>query len=366
MRLFFVNKQYSVRRDFIADRYWRLWHLPAELARRGHAVAGMACSYRRVHAPGIDERPGTGTLRWHARYASPLRPATLLDWWRDLVTAARAHRPEFVVASSDALQLWAGRRLARELAVPLVVDFYDNYESYGASRLPGARAAMRAAAQQAAAVTFISEPVRSHLAARYAIRGRTLTLENAVDDAFHAPLARDAARALLKLPAQARLVGTAGALDASRNIGALYGAFERLAASEPDLHLVLAGEPRDVAPPRHPRVLLLGTLEPARMPAFWRALDVAVIGLRDDAFGRYCYPQKLAEIGASGTPAVYPPIGVFAGPDAAAYGIAARVNDAAGIGDAILEQLRLRRPAPRPRTWSEQAARFEALVSTLA
>jgi teichuronic acid biosynthesis glycosyltransferase TuaC len=367
MRLFFVCKQFSLRRDFIADRYWRLWHLPAELARRGHAVAGIACSYRAVHAAGVQEQVGDGTLHWHACGLSPLRLATAWRWWRQREALARAHRPDVIVASSDALQLWAGRQLARRLRVPLVVDFYDNYESYGAGRVPGAAAAMRAAAQQAAGVSFIGEPVRDYLVGRYRIRAQTLTLENAVDEAFHAPLARDAARRLLKLPEGARLVGTAGALDASRNIGALYSAFERLAAADPRLHLVLAGAPRDVAPPRHPRVIRLGTLEPARMPAFWRSLDVAAIGLRDDAFGRYCYPQKLAEIAACGTPAVFPAIGVFARPGAERHGVAARSNDAAGMADAIREQLRQpRSPATPPRSWAEQAARFDTFVASLA
>lgn len=369
MRLFFACKQFCTRRDFIGERYGRLWKLPAELARRGHQVAGLSASYYAGFAPGRSETFGdSGTLEWRARRVFPSWPPQLVGYLRQLHSDASAFRPHAVVVSSDAFQLWAGRWLSRRLAVPLVVDFYDNYESFGLSRLPGARLALREAARAAAGLTFVSDPLREHLVDRYGIRAPAITLENSIDESFLSVATREGARQELGLPAAGRLVGTAGSLDASRNVCALYGAFEALAAEDRQLHLVLAGEPQQVEPPAHPRVIRMGTLAPSRMPAFWRALDVAAIGLRDDAFGRYCYPLKLAEIAAVGTPMIFPSIGIFARSDAGQYGVAAASNDAAGMAEALSRQLA--HPVPpawRPQTWAAAAARFEALlVSALA
>lgn len=361
MRLFFVCKQFQSRRDFIGDRYGRLWHLPAELARRGHTVSGFATSYQPRHAAGL----GEGSLTWYTGRLHLISPGSWWAWRKALLARAGAHAPEVVVAASDALQLAAGKWLAAVLGVPLAVDFSDNYESYRASALPGATAAIRSAARHAAATIFASDPLREALVARYGLSAPTLTVENAVDDLYGEVPGVAEARRTLKLPVSARLIGTAGALDRSRNIRALYGAFERLAGTDPQLYLVLAGVP-EVAPPPHPRVLALGTLGPTQMPAFWRALDVAVIGLQDDAFGRYCYPLKLAEIQAAGTPVVFPRIGVFNRAGTAGLGVAAETNDAAGIADALRQQLEQpRAPARAALRWAAQAGRIETLLGAV-
>lgn len=362
MRPFFVCKQFTMRRDFIADRYWRLWHLPAQLAARGHAVAGIACAYRGGGAAGLSENTGLGSVRWDTcRLVAP-SPAHWIAWQRRLHRCARDHRADVIVASSDALQLHAGRRLARALGVPLVVDFYDNYATYGLSRVPGAQRALRLSAREAAAVTVVSAPLGDHLQREYALAVSPCVLSNGASDDFFSAPDRAAAREALGLPATSRLIGTAGALDSSRNIEALYGAFLQLAGQDEELHLVLAGKPQ-VPPPTHPRVMLLGTIAPGQMPAFWRALDVAAIGLQDDSFGRYCYPQKLAEIAAVGTPMVFPKIGVFADPGAKEWVLPATSNDAAGMATALRQQLASpRRPPSTGVRWSEAAQRFEAVL----
>lgn len=364
MRLFVVTKQFTVRRDFLADRYGRTWHLPAELARRGHEVHGCAGAYHGSHAAAAEERFGSaGGVSWHGRFVRPYWPPDVMRYLRVLRERAQACSAQAVFACMDAFHLMAGQRTARALGVPLIVDFCDNYESYGRGLIPGTAYALRTAARAAAAVTFVSEPLQRHLKRRYGLRAPAVTLENGVDPSFFAAPSRAAARAALGLPADARLLGTAGALDASRGIGALYDAFLCLAAQDDSLYLTLAGEP-DVAPPAHPRVRLLGSLTPAQMPSFWRALDVAVICIRDDAFGRYCFPYKLGEIAAVGTPAVFPRFGMFAEPQAASFGVAAATADGVGYAQAIRQQFeRPRAPRWQPPTWAGLAARFESFVA---
>ena len=116
----------------------------------------------------------------------------------------------------------------------------------------------------------------------------------------------------LNLPQTAPLIGTAGALSASRGMDALYRAFETLAAQEKDLHLALAGPRRRTDKiPHGERIHDLGNLPLERVPSFLSALNVAVVNNRDSAFGRFNFPQKAREAIACRVPLVAADVGTM-------------------------------------------------------
>ena len=116
----------------------------------------------------------------------------------------------------------------------------------------------------------------------------------------------------MRLPADCQLIGTAGSLEDSRGIQSLYGAFDILKDRYPDLHLVLAG-PRKADLPRGDRIHDLGVLPLEKVPRVLNALDVAVICNRNSEFGKYCFPQKAAEIMACDVPLIAARVGSMAG-----------------------------------------------------
>ena len=118
-------------------------------------------------------------------------------------------------------------------------------------------------------------------------------------------------RADLGLPKSCKLIGTAGALEKSRGIQNLFEAFDRLKIRHPDLHLVLAGA-RKINLPQDNRIYDLDVLPLEKIPLLLNALDVAVICNRDNKFGRYCFPQKAAEIMACDVPLFAAHIGSMA------------------------------------------------------
>ena len=129
-----------------------------------------------------------------------------------------------------------------------------------------------------------------------------MVLENGVSGDFR-PLDRLACRARFGLPEAAKIIGTAGALDAGRGVEVLFQGFLRLAEKRPDLYLLLAGRVgRDALIPVHPRVAHLGQLPLAEVPYVIGAMDVSVICNKRSAFGEYCFPQKLYEVIACGVP----------------------------------------------------------------
>ncbi|MCP4625472.1 MAG: glycosyltransferase, partial [bacterium] len=126
------------------------------------------------------------------------------------------------------------------------------------------------------------------------------------------PLDKKSCRAELRLPTDCQLIGTAGALDDNRGIQSLYGAFDIIKDRYPDLHLVLAG-PRKGNLPRTERIRDLGVLPLEKVPLVLNALDVAVICNRNSEFGKYCFPQKAAEIMACDVPLIAARVGSMAG-----------------------------------------------------
>ncbi len=298
MRILFLSKRRYMNKDVIDDRYGRLYELPAMLAERGHSILGACTSYR----PRNDRRSHLhfehGELEWKT---FDLLPGGLPFPWR-LLSLARRFQPDLVFSASDALHVATGDWLARKLGVLHAADLYDNFESFGLTRVPGLRHAYRRALRRSAAISCVSAPLKEKLAREFS-GVPLLTLESTIDPDDHPPLERQEARRQLGLPIDAWLVGTAGALHGNRDIRLLYDAFLLLAEKHPEMQLALAG-PVDSScpPPRHPRIHYLGLLPYEQIPVFNSALDLAVICMRESEFGRYAFPQKTYEILACGTP----------------------------------------------------------------
>lgn len=400
VRILVLSKRQTTGKDLLDDHYGRLYEIPAGLAARGHAVVGVALSYRRRDEgwrfgdadsclgrgrrrgnqaeqrpeppPGrsaeraflpADDRPGVAWLGVNAL------PWGLWRYPRQLARIATDFRPDVVWACSDAFHAIVGALFSRATGVPLVVDLYDDFEAFAATRLPGVTPAFRAACRRAAGLTVVSRTLRDHVAAAYGIRAPATVVGNGVRrDLFH-PRDRGPARAALGLPADARLVGTAGALNADRDIGTLFEAFVALADADPLLHLVVAG-PRDGTPARyrHPRIVDLGVLPLERVPELFAALDVAVVCNRDSAFGRHCFPLKFHEIVACGTPVVVARVGDVATILAADPDRLYAPGDAADLARRIAAQLTTLRPttdllAPG---WDEWSAVVERALTDAA
>ena len=348
-----------MRRDLLDDRYGRMWHLPLGLAKKGMSVEGACVGY--AGSPGQRDQlresfSSGGELRLSA-VRTPIYNG--LSWFRlhrQLKETVARFRPDLIYAFSDALHIVLGALLSRGTGLPFAADFYDNYEAYGATRFPGVRSALAWATKRADFVTCVSDPLRQFLVEKYGPRASSiLVIENGVHPDFFSPTDKADARTKLGLPPAAKLIGTAGALSSSRDTDSLLEAFFQLAQTTPDLRLVLAGK-CELRLPQHERIHYLGDLDHSRIPILFRALDVGVVGVKDDAFGRYCFPQKAAEMAASKLPIVIADVGVMASSAADAWGRRYETGDMLSLTQAISSQLgEPARPNWTPRTWEELA-----------
>jgi glycosyltransferase involved in cell wall biosynthesis len=367
MKVLVLSKRQYTGKDLLDDRFGRMYEIPVALAGLGHEVRGLVLSYRRRGHAWFrwEDVPG---INWCSVDALRGTATGLPVYFRQCRDTMALFSPDVVWAGSDAFHAILAWRLCAAYRVPLVVDLYDNFESFGATRLPGITALFRRACRDAAGLTVIGEVLNDWVETVYRPRGMRLVLGNGVDTKLFQPQDKRIARETLGLPVEVRLIGTAGAITAHRGIADLFEAFLRLAAMDENLYLVYAGR-RDETYRRyqHPRILYLGVLPYERIPLVFSALDVAVLCNRDSDFGNFCFPQKLYEILASRTPLVaasvsevrrllagheanlYPP----GNPEVLAARVAALLADPEPINDVPVV------------TWRERGSRLESFLAEI-
>ena len=305
MRILILTKRQYTNRDLIDDRYGRLRELPLALAASGHEVTGLCLSYRPRKEGLVEDINGDAGVAWHALNAKRLLPLGSNSYWRAAEEIGRDFQPELIWACSDAIHAILGTYVAKKLKVPLVIDLYDNFESFPATRLPGIKPMFYRALRRADGITCVSNPLARYVRHSTSFQGPIQVIENAVPKGLFQPMDKAACRNKLGLPVDATIIGTAGAISSSRGIETLFKAFGMLARERSDIHLALAGPcDKGLDLPEISRVHYLGNLSPQKVPVFLCSLDIAVVCNRESAFGKYCFPQKFYESVACGIPTI--------------------------------------------------------------
>ena len=312
MKIVVLTKRRYMGKDLLDDRFGRFRELPLELARLGHQVHGLCLSYRpRNEIRVIDTTASRdGQVTWQSvNLMRGFLPA-LPGYFRRARQWIGEFQPDLIWACSDAYHAIFGHRLAREFHCRLAIDLYDNFEAFSATKLPGVMSMFRRSVRKADGVTVFSQRMAAHVIKTYPLTNpHTVILSGVRKDLFY-PQDRSTCRRDLKLPDAAKIIGVAGALDSSRDIDTLFSAFAILAAEMPDLHLALAGARNSKQKiPSGPKIHDFQSLPHERVPLFLNALDLAVVGYRRSAQGRYSFPQKAYEIIACGVPLVAAAVG---------------------------------------------------------
>ena len=306
MKILILSKRQYMGKDLLDDRYGRFYEIPACFAESGHQVRGITLSYRPRKQGGYHWED-TPNIEW---LSINLLPFGLRLYLVTVNRIIKKFKPDIIWACSDAFHAILGHYISIYFKIPLVVDLYDNFESYGATQIPGITQLYRMSCRFADGLSLVSHSLENFVTSTYGIKGKRIVIGNGVNKTLFYPRDKSEARQSLGLPIDGHLIGTAGSITTGRGIEDLFDAFIELATFHNNLWLVYAG-PRDLTPKSylHPRIIDLGILPLDKMPLVFSALDVAIICNKDSDFGRYCFPQKLFEMLACNTPIVVANIG---------------------------------------------------------
>ena len=312
MRILVFTKRQYMAKDLLDDRFGRFRELPLDLAKLGHEVSGICLSYRPRQEGMIADTDPISNIRviWRSLNLGKLIIPGLIKYSAAAYHLAKKFKPDVIWACSDSFHVVFGVWLANRLGVKCIVDLYDNFEAFTATRLTGVLPLFKRAVKSADGVTCFSQRLRERSLQDYRPKGSTAVIESGVrTDIFH-PRDRSECRRRLDLPQDAKIIGTAGALSTNRGIETLFRGFELLATKDDTLHLAIAG-PRDkrIRIPVGSRIHDLGILPWDQVPLLINALDVAVSCYRDSEIGRYSFPQKVYEMLACKTPIVSAAVG---------------------------------------------------------
>jgi teichuronic acid biosynthesis glycosyltransferase TuaC len=299
-------------KDLLDDRFGRFRELPLELAGLGHEVQGLSLSYRsRPTGSILDSEPSRdGHVLWHSLNLVDGFLTGLRRYFKRARQLVEDFRPDVLWACSDAYHAILGYRLTQKSEVKYVIDLYDNFEAFTATKVPVIKSLFRHAIREAPGVTCFSQLMADHVVQNYPRQKPTAVIESAVQKAVFKSQNQRECRQRLRLPAEAQIIGTAGALRDGRGINTLFEAYEILAAENRSLHLALAGpRQRGIRIPRGPRVHDFGSLPHEEVPFFINSLNVAVVCYRRSAQGDFSFPQKAYETVACRVPLIAAAVG---------------------------------------------------------
>jgi glycosyltransferase involved in cell wall biosynthesis len=367
LKILVLTKRQYMGKDLLDDHFGRFRELPLELARLGHDVRGLCFSYHAKSEGKFVDRDGSSgaQVTWHSVNLFGRHLLRIRSYTTYALQLSHEFQPDLIWACSDVYHAIFASWLAKRVGARCVIDLYDNFESFSASRFPGVLPLFRRAVRAADGVTSFSQRLAEYVVQTYMRTKPTSIIENGARKDLFYPQDRNECRRQLGLPENVIVIGTAGALHSSRGIETLFKAFEQLSTEIGNIHLALAG-PREhrMRIPMGPRVHDFKEISHENVPAFVNALDVAVVCYRSSLQGEFSFPQKAYEIIACRVPVVAAAVGsmneLFKDYRECLY----EPENTASLADAVRRQLRQRTfiATPIP-SWADSASRLQNFIS---
>lgn len=239
--------------------------------------------------------------------------------------------------------------LNRALRLPLIIKVHgSDLNVHAAGALHAAQ--LRWASEHAFAVVFVSEALRQRGIALGVPEAKTVVIRNGVDAERFSPIPRAQARAVTGQAPGRRSILFVGNVLRTKGVHELFDAFARLAASRPELELVVVGDGPETGWLREraravalgERVQLVGHVPHDRLGAWFNACDVVCLPSHNEGL-----PNVLLEAMACGVPCVATRVGGIPEVVTAQSGELVEVGDVDGLAAALARAL--------DRTWEREA-----------
>ncbi|MDA3439426.1 glycosyltransferase family 4 protein [Acinetobacter bereziniae] len=297
-------------KDVILDKYARLYEIPNQLSLLGHDIECFCLSYQSHNEGRWDESNNSRSLKWYSRSYVGLSKPKILFYPFYLLNQISKNKPDLIIAASDIPHIVIGAWIAKKLNLPFVADLYDNFESYGQAKIPFLSTLFHRALSSAKLISTTSFSLTEKISKEHPEVPTVYPMPSVIDKELFKPGDKLAARKHLNLPLNGHFIGTAGGLTNVKGINDLFHAWEIIKKQNDQAYLILAGPTEKITPlPQDDRVIYLGLLPHYDVVSLFQALDVGVLCIPDDEFGRYCFPQKAYEMLATNLPVIGTNIG---------------------------------------------------------
>jgi glycosyltransferase involved in cell wall biosynthesis len=295
MNIVILCKRAPQNKDLWFRPYGRFYHLAKYLAARGDNVHLVLLSHKSRQPEFNESRDG---LSWYSCNLLP-NPFRYFFFVRRL---ARSVKADWIIGFSDTYFGVCAQVVGKTLGTKVLIDAYDNYESYMDWCAP-LHWLWRWALRNCTAVTAAG-PGLLDLLASAAPGGKKngVVIEMSADPCFK-PGAKLSARKTLGLPIGSPIVAYCGSLCHGRGVDELFAVIARLSTTNPEICWVLSG--RLGAELKLPsNCLYLGYVKDDQVVEILRSSDVILCVNKPGQFGDYAYPVKIYESLAVGVPVV--------------------------------------------------------------
>ncbi len=364
MKILYLTKRFYMSRDIVNDHYGRYYEIPKYLSIMGHDVSLFCLSYRNANEITISSETNLTVKSWNLGI-NPIYG--LIRHYSRLNQIVRDSRPDIIIAGSDCFQVIMGARLAKHNSIPVIADLYDNYESYKASRIPLVLLIFYRRLLDVDFITVISNKLKKLIISRTISNKRIDVIENAVSENFLGKNEKDMSREAFNFKSNELYIGTAGSLSVDNGVKILIDAFTELSIQNSKLNLVLAGRiDKNLNIPDNENIHYVGDLPHKQIPIFLSALDLGVICIKDNDFGRYCFPQKFYEMVACMLPLISTNVGEMSRLLNGNEQLLFKENNKDDLIRAINYQIKnkviLNNKVP---TWKDQAGKLDNIIKTM-
>lgn len=280
-------------------------HVIAELLSQQHQVTLLHYAMYRQQHRSVEQAPPMPSRLVH-RIPGPLKRASKAFEWLDtlcieqqVLHAVRQLRPDCVWVLHPIYER-ATRRIAN---TTVVYDCMDDHLEFVGQGTPALAAAERRLVARADLCVFSSRTLAARVVARAPAR-RQVVVNNAVGSRFIDIAAQRLADAFPAKGHGARTMGYFGTISRWFDWDLVFALLEAF----PDSRLELVG-PLETPLPDHPRVLHMGVLTHAELPAFAARCQVLLMPFKINRLVESVDPVKLYEYIALGVPALAPRYG---------------------------------------------------------
>lgn len=299
MKILVVMKRFGANKDMVMQNFGRQIRLFEPLAKK-HKIDFLCPDYVKKEDKIIKNKGIKYMIK-------PAGVFSIIGFFSYLKNLIRKERYGLVAATTDPLIGMLCYINSKKFKIPLLYDLQDNFEVYGAYKIPFVSCYHKKAVRNADIVLAASESLKKYISG---LRKKPVyTIQNGIDLKMFKAVSKGEARKKLRLPLNAKIIVFIGALEKLKGFDVMIEAFKKVRQRYPNTYLLLSGKIGRGIDLRQKNIIFREFPKRKEVVLGINAADVAILPNPVNNFTKYCFPYKLAEYMACGVPIMATDVG---------------------------------------------------------